>query len=135
MKNIVNIVCLIFLITSPIGQWIFGLGGGFLAFVFAENDSQAHITAPNLMGLLSLVSIFGFVISKSKTGKLVATILSTFFVCNFVLFFSMESKMIPHYFYPQSFIIGSIVSFIILKSIEKVKPKIKEDNKPKLGWF
>ena len=133
MKNIVNIVCLIFLITSPIGQWIFGLGGGFLAFLFSTNEPQ--ITAPKLMGILGLISIFGFVISNSKTGKLGTTISSTFFICNFVLFFSMESKMIPHYFYPQSFIIGSIVSFIILKSIEKVKPKIKEDDKPKLGWF
>jgi len=123
MKNVVNIVCLLFLITSPIGQWIFGLGGGFLAFVFAENDSQSHIIAPKLMGFLSLVSIFGFAMSKSKTGKLITTISSTFFICNFVLSFSSQSKMIPHYFYPQSFIIGSMVSFIILKSIEKVKPK------------
>ena len=138
MKNsdIVSSICLLFLITSPIGQWIFGLGGGFLIYIFSENDAQ--IIGHKLMALLSLISIFGFIISKSQIMKLAATILATFFICNFVLFFSMESKMVPHFFYPQSFILGSLISFIILKIIERFKTNNKdenEENKPKLGWF
>ena len=46
--------------------------------------------------------------------------------------------MVPHFFYPQSFILGSMISFIILKIIERFKTINKdenEENKPKLGWF
>jgi len=123
MRNIVTKVCVAFLITSPISQGILGLAGGFIAFVFFDLNSNAYVSDSKLMGTLSIISICVFGFSKSKFSILISTILSTFFVCNFVLFFSMNSKLIPHFFYPQSYIIGSIVSFIILKLIEKTKQK------------
>lgn len=128
-KNIVLIVCSIFLITSPIGQIIFGYAGGLLAYVTGEvTNTKSHQIAHQLMLTLSLISLIGFTFSTTTIQRIITSILTVFFICNFVLFYSLESKSIGiEYFYPDRFVIGSILSFIILKVIDTFKSRINNE--------
>ena len=124
--NIPIIVCLIFLITSPIGQMIFGYAGGFLAYLTSEMlPYSAHEVSVGLMLILSLISFWGFFYSKNKIGLIISSVLSTFFICNFVLFFSIEYGNLTEYFYPERYIIGAIISLIILGILTALKTKKK----------
>lgn len=120
-------VCLIFLVTSPIGL---GYAGGFLAHLISEIlPYSAHEVSTELMLILSLISLLGFYYSKSNAGLKINSVLSTFFICNSVLFFSSEYKSMPEYFYPDRYIIGVFVSLIILGILTRLKMKETGTNK------
>ncbi|MGK0447841.1 MAG: hypothetical protein ACJA2M_001620 [Polaribacter sp.] len=118
------IICLIFLITSPIGQMIFGYAGGYLSYLVSEIlPNSAHDVSTELMLILSLISLIGFFYSKEKIGLIISSFLSVFFLCNLVLFFSIEYRKLPEYFYPDKYIIGTIISIIILGILTILKNK------------
>ena len=118
------IVCSIFLITSPIGQMIFGYAGRFLAYLTSDIlPYSAHEVSAELMLILSLISLLGFFFSKNKVELIISSVLSTFFICNSVLFFSSEYGNLPEYFYPDRYMIGAIISLIILGFLTILKAK------------
>jgi hypothetical protein len=118
------IMCLIFLITSPIGQMIFGYAGGYLSYLVSEIlPYSANEVSTELMLVLSLISLIGFLYSKSKIGLIISSFLSVLFICNSVLFFSIEYGKLPEYFYPDKFIFGAIISVIILWILTLLKIK------------
>jgi hypothetical protein len=116
------IICLFFLITSPIGQWVFGLGGGYLSYLVSEILPYSALeVSTELMLILSLISLIGFFYSKEKIGLIISSFMSLFFVCNLVLFFSIEYGKLPEYFYPDRYILGTIISIIILGILSMLK--------------
>jgi hypothetical protein len=118
------IVCLIFLITSPIGQMIFGYAGGYLSYLASEKISfSANDISTELMLTLSLFSLIGYFYSKSKVGIIITSFLSVFFLCNLVLFFSLEYRKLPEYFYPDKYILGTFISIILLGILTILKTK------------
>ncbi len=121
------IMCLIFLITSPIGQWVFGLAGGYLSYLASEIlPFSAHEVSTELMLILSLISLIVFFYSKSKVGIIISSFLSVFFLCNLVLFFSLEYRKLPEYFYPDKYILGTFISIILLGILTILKNKRQE---------
>ncbi|WP_299315948.1 hypothetical protein [uncultured Aquimarina sp.] len=118
------VICAVFLVTSPIGQMVFGYFGGYLSYLVSEIlPYSTNEISTELMLILSLISLIGFSFSKNKIGLIINSFLSVLFICNSVLFFSMESKTLTEYFYPDRFIIGSIISFIILVILTILKTK------------
>ena len=113
------LVCLAFLITSPIGQMIFGYAAGFLVFITSEvlPYSRTEISV-KLMVVLSILSLFSFYYSKEILSLLLSSILSTFFICSTVL---LNSIYTYECFYPDRYILGSIISFIFLSILVKIK--------------
>jgi hypothetical protein len=116
------VVCLIFLLTAPIGQAILPYFVGYLiSEVLPYSISEIAL---QLMVVLSLLSLVGFYVSKRKFGQVSFSILSTLFISNTLLFYSLENRTIPELFYSDRFVVGALVSLVILVTLTVVKKKI-----------
>ena len=115
-KNIVLSVCLFFLITSPLGQYLFGLIGESLGSVFGDLlDFDSNITSYLMLGLGG-ISLIGFIFSKYRLFIFVNSFLFVFSICNLILYLSNQINLFV-IFYPDRFVLGSLLSFLILRSI------------------
>ncbi len=118
----------LFLITSPIIQWVFGLLGGFIVYSINENLGESSRTSGTLpMLAIAVLGIIWFIIAKSSFQKWMSSFLVLFSICNAFLFFSYGN--LREYFYPDRYIIGAIVSGILLTSIGIIKKKTVANTK------
>ncbi len=115
------VVCLIFLLTAPIGQLILPYFVGYLMSELLPYSSSE--IAIQLMVVLSLLSLVGFYVSKRKFGQISFSILSTVFISNTVLFYSLENRTIPELFYSDRFVLGALVSLLILVTLTVLKKR------------
>jgi len=117
--NIVLVVCFFFLITSPIGQYLFGLAGLSMGTVVSEfMDINSSTTTGFLMLGLGVFSLIGFAISKSTPLIYFHSFLFVFSICNLVLCIAEEINLFV-IFYPDRFVAGAVISFFILRLIEQ----------------
>lgn len=115
--NIVLVVCFFFLITSPIGQYLFGLAGLSMGTVIGEfMDMNSSTTTGFLMLGLAVFSLIGFAISKSNPLIYFHSFLFVFSICNLVLCLAEEINMFV-IFYPDRFVVGAVLSFFILRAL------------------
>ena len=119
-ENIVLTVCLFFLITSPLGQYLFGLVGESLGTLFGDLlRLGSNITSYLMLGL-GLFSLIGFVFSKHRVFVYINSFLFVFSICNLILLLSNEINLFV-IFYPDRFVVGTILSFFILRAIVEKK--------------
>ena len=115
--NIVLVVCFFFLITSPIGQYVFSLAGFSMGSLIGEliNINSSTTTGFLMLGL-GVFSFLGFVISKSNPLIYFHSFLFVFSICNLVLCLAEEINLFV-IFYPDRFVVGTVLSFFILRAI------------------
>jgi len=113
----------IFLLASPIFQLIFGFCGGFIAYSISELFGLIPSEiALEVMLALGFIGITSFVLARSSWQKWVSTFIIFFSICNVVLFLSIVAG-IKEYFYPDRFLVGSLLSGILLFGIGLIKRK------------
>tara|TARA_R110002050_G_scaffold233953_1_gene369835 strand:- start:1226 stop:1633 length:408 start_codon:yes stop_codon:yes gene_type:complete len=119
-----------FLLASPIFQWIFGLCGGFIIYSVSElTELKTNEIATEIMGVLGMLGIAWFVLARSTGQKWISTFITLFSICNVVLFFSISGQ--KEYFYPDRYLIGSLLSSILLCGVGLIK-RNQQLTKPKL---
>lgn len=112
----------IFLLTSPIIQWVFGLGIGFISYFISEwTETESNVIAIELMTAMALLGILWFSLAKSTGQKWISSFLVLFSICNAFLFFSLDN--LEEYFFPDRYIIGTLASGTLLISIGLIKKK------------
>ncbi len=114
-------VCLSFIISSPIIQIIGSYAGGYLIYLVSPNDYNSDYLAAPLMFILSMSSLIAFLYFKTKTSKLITSILVTFFTCNVIVFSGLKLGDSDFYTYPGIYIFGSIVSFILMFAVFEIR--------------
>ena len=120
-SNIVLVVCMFFLISSPVGQYLFGLAGVSMGTLFGDFlNIDANIITSYLMLGLGAFSLLGFVVSKSNPLIYFHSFLFVFSICNLILCLAEEINLFV-IFYPDRFVLGTVLSFFILRAIVERK--------------
>ncbi len=110
----------VFLLASPIFQLIFGFCGGYIAFMISEMTAlKANDISTEIMAALSILGTVWFALAKSTKQKWASAFITLFSTCNAVLFFSLSGQ--KEYFYPDKYLIGSLISGILLIGIGLIK--------------
>jgi hypothetical protein len=118
----------IFLITSPIIFIFLSYANGgliylFVKFVLQKPDNWPEVDMVAVYGnlLASVISLIIYFFITGRFGKVILSSISAFFICSFVLFLFVNvfKREIGFYFLP--YIIGSLLTAIILCSIEAIK--------------
>ncbi len=109
-----------FLLASPIFQLIFGLCGGYIAFMISEMTGlKANNISTEVMAALSILGTVWFALAQSTKQKWASAFVALFSICNTVLFFSQSDQ--KEYFYPDRYLIGSLISGVLLIGIGLIK--------------
>lgn len=110
----------IFLVASPVLHILLGYAGGFL--VYLSEQLTGVLLTWQLMLVFVILSLMAFFWAKTNLWISITSFLSTTFICNTVLFSSKEFRWVG-WFYPDRYIIGSLISIIILGGLALWKRK------------
>jgi hypothetical protein len=122
------IVSGVFLVTSPIIYIFLSFANAGLVYLFVKTVLQKSDSAPefdivSIYGnlILSVISVAVYFFMNKRFGKIIMSFISAFFISSYIMFLFLNVFKHEIGFYFMPYVIGAILTAILLSGIEVVK--------------